>query len=314
VNLTKLTVTTGIRPLDTSIDNQDTTGRVWSGRQITVKPAMKLFRIIPEELRSTWMSEMLDVNALREPFAAWCWNQEFAVVAEEINESVFYAEYNADAPAYNAATAYTVGQVMKFTDSSFYKALAVTTAGQTPVTNAAKWLQINASAICDGLGTIINNEISGGGLTADHIIAAGAVTNTNAVANLRSIYLGAPLKMRMKKAIMYISPSVMECYKTDYDTRYGKGNSIASYIEDQPIIFLKGTSGRVLLKECSWLGESQRIMYTLDQNLVMATDQTDAMNSIGKLIEDIHGYRAIMKYLMGFQIQDLEVLYVNDQQ
>jgi hypothetical protein len=312
INLTKLTVTKGIRPLDTSIDDIDATGRLWSGRQISVKPAMKLFKIIPEELRKTWMSEMLDPNATREPFAQWCWSQEFATVAEEINESVFYAEYHGDASAFNAGSVYTAGNVVVFTDKSFYKANATTTAGQSPSTTPGKWDQINASAICDGLGTIIKNEITGGGIKAGQVIATNTFDNTNTVAELRKLYLGAPVKFRSKKAIMYISPAVMELYRADYDTRYGKGNSINDNTEDSPVIYLKGTQQRVLLKECTWMGASQRVIYTFDKNLVMATDQLDAANSIGKLIETLHGYKAIMKYLIGFQIQDLEVLYVND--
>lgn len=312
VNLTKLTITKGIRPLDTSIDDLDETGRVWSGRTITVKPAMKLFKVIPEELRATWMSEQLDENAAVEPYAQWVWTQEFATVAEEINESVFYAKYHADAAAFNPATVYHAGDAVKYTDKSFYQANQTTTAGDTPVSAPAKWDNINNTAICDGLGTIIVNEIAGGGIPAGQVIATNVISSTNAVAELRKLYLGAPLKFRGKKAIMYISPSVMENYRADYDTRYGKGNSIADNTEDMPVIYLKGTQQRVRLKECSWMGVSQRVIYTFDQNLVMATNQLDAANSIGKMIPTLHGYKAIMKYLIGFQIQDLEVLYVND--
>jgi len=312
VNLSKMTVTKGIRPLDLTIDDVDETGRVWSGRKIEVQPAMKVFKVIPDELLKTWMSEMLDINATQEPFAQWCWAQEFATVAEEINESVFYAEYHADAAAFNAGTVYNAGDVIVFTDKNFYKANATTTAGQSPSTTPAKWDNINASAICDGLGTIIKDEITGGGIAADHVIATNTFSTTNAVAELRKLYLGAPVKFRSKKAIMYISPAVMEMYRTDYDTRYGKGNSINDNTEDAPVIYLKGTQQRVLLKECTWMGDSQRVIYTFDKNLVMATDQLDAANSIGKMIPILHGYKAVMKYLIGFQIQDLEVLYVND--
>lgn len=312
VNLTKLTVTKGIRPLDTTIDDVDETGRVWSGRVIQVNAAMKIIKVIPEELRVTWMSEMLDPNATREPYADWCWKQEFDNIAEEINESVFYADYKADAPVYNPATAYAVGDAIKFTDKNFYLCITATTAGQTPTTNAVKWDQINNTAICTGLGTIISDEITGGGLPADHVIATVAFTETNTVAELQKIRKGTPVKFRNKAGIMYLSADVMEKYRTDYDTRYGKGNSINDSTEDADVIYLKGSKKKVLLKECTWMNGSQRVIYTMDKNLVMATNQLDDANSIGKLIETLHGYKAIIKYLMGFQIQDLEVLYVND--
>lgn len=311
-NLTKLTITKGIRPLDTSIDDVDATGRVWSGRTIEVKAGMKIFSVIPEELRVTWMSEMLDENAEDVPFAQWVWGQEFATIAEEINESVFYADYKADAAAFNAGTVYHAGDAIKFTDKNFYAANTTTTAGDSPTSAPAKWDKINDVAICTGLGTIIKDEITGGGITSDHIISTNTFTTTNTVGELTKIRLGAPVKMRNKAGIMYLSPEVMEMYRTDYDTRYGKGNSINDDTEDQPVIYLKSSKKKILLKECTWMAGSQRVIYTLDQNLVMATNQLDAMNSIGKLIPTLHGFKAIMKYLIGFQIQDLEVLYVND--
>lgn len=311
VNLTKLAVTAGIRPLNTNVDTVDAAGRVWSKRIISVKGGMKIFEVIPEELRTTWMSEMLDPNATEVPFAQWVWEQEFAKVAEEINESVYLADYQADAAAYNAALAYAVGDFINF-EQNIYKALAITVAGESPTTAAAKWSQVNAASITTGLGTIIADEITGGGIIASHIIATNVISSTNAVAELRKVYLGAPVKMRNKKAIMFISFDVYENYKTDYDTRYGKGNGFYDNTEDRPVIYLKGTSNKVELRPCTWMGASGRVIYTLDKNLCMATDQEGAVNSIGKMIPTLHGFKAIMKYLMGFQIQDLEVLYVND--
>lgn len=312
VNLTKLTITAGIRPLNTKVDTVDSAGRTWSGRQITVKPGMKIFEVIPEELRKTWMSEMLDPNAEDVPFAQWVWDQEFAKIAEEINESVYLASYHADAAAYDAGAIYTGGTSFINFEENIYKCVTTTTAGQSPTTHPAKWLNVNAASITTGLGTIIAAEIVSGGITAGQVIATNAISSTNAVAELRKVYLGAPVKMRKKKAIMYISPDVYENYKADYDTRYGKGNGIADGTEDAEVIYLKGTSKKVLLKEATWMGASGRVIYTLEKNLVMATDQEDALNSIGKMIPTLHGLKAIMKFLLGFQIQDLEVLYVND--
>lgn len=306
--LVKLTVTAGIRPLDTSVDDVDETGRVWSGRTISVKGGMKLFHVIPEELRDTFFSEQLSPNAKEVPFSDWVWAREFDKVAQEINDSVFYADYKADAAAFNPATAYTIGSYVNF-EKSIYVALEVTTAGQSPVTHEAKWEKVNAASIVTGIGTIIKNEITAGNLVP---IATSVISSTNAVAELRKVWLAAPVSFRKKKSIMYISYDVYEKYKADYDTRYGKGNSIADNTEDQEVIYLKGTSKKVELKPCTWMNDSQRIILTLPNNLVMATDQLSDTNSIGKIVETLHGFKAILKYLMGFQIQDLEVLFVND--
>ncbi|WP_343524377.1 hypothetical protein [Pedobacter sp.] len=307
--LTKLTISAGIRPIDTSIDDVDDTGRVWSGRTIDVYGGMKLFKVIPEELRKTWMSDQLGPNAKKEPFAQFTWTKEFEKIAEEINDSVFYADYKADAPAYDALAVYTAGVSFVKFEKNFYACITTTTAGQSPTTHPAKWEKINASAITTGLGTIIKNEITAGNLVP---IPTAVFTETNTVAELQKVWEGTSKAFKKKKSIMYISGDVMTKYLKDYDTRYGKGNGIADTTEDDPIVYLKGSRKKVLLKECTWMNDSQRVFITLDENAVMAINQDSDLNSIGKMIETLHGYKAIIKYLMGFQFQDLEILYVND--
>src|SRR4051812_45880045 len=73
LNLSKLTVGKGIRPLDTSVTLAFNPGRTWSKRTLKPRVGMKIFNIIPEELRDTWMSEMLDPNATDVPLADWVW-------------------------------------------------------------------------------------------------------------------------------------------------------------------------------------------------------------------------------------------------
>lgn len=308
INLTKLTITKGIRPIDTSIDTVDAAGRVWSGRVLEVKGGMKIFEVNPEDLRETFMSEMLDPNATEVPFASWVWAQEFASVAEELNENLFYAEYHADAADFDADATYAVGAYVKF-EKNFYECLTATTAGQSPATAAAKWEQRNNTVICTGPGTIIKNERAAGKLIP---IATNPFTNTNTVSELQKVWLGTPVKFRNKKSIMRISFDVFDKYRADYDTRYGKGNGIADDTEDRPVIYLKGSGSRCELRPCTYMGDSQLVWLTLDKNAVMGTDQESALNQIGKMVPTLHGYKAIMKFLLGFQIQDLEVLYVND--
>jgi hypothetical protein len=308
INLTKLTITKGVRPIDTSIDTVDAAGRVWSGRKLEVHGGMKIFEVVPEELRVTFMSEMLDPNATEVPFASWVWQQEFASVAEELNESLFYAEYHADAADFDPAVAYTVGTYVKF-EKSFYVCLTATTAGQSPTTHAVKWDQRNNTVITTGPGTIIKNEITAGKLVP---IATNAFTNTNTVAELQKVWFGAPVKFRNKKSIMRIAQDVFDKYCADYDTRYGKGNGIADDTEDRAVVYLKGSGKRCELRPVTYMSGSQRVILTLDKNLVMGTDQESALNQIGKMVPTLHGFKAIMKFLLGFEIQDLEILYVND--
>lgn len=310
LNLTKLLVNGGIRPLDTAVNKADKPGRVWSKRTLTPRTGMKIFQVIPAELMGTWQSEMLDPNAKDVPFAQWVWEQEFSKLAQELNDNIAYAEFHGDAADFDAATVYQVGDVFVYgANRDIYKTVTLTTAGQTPDSNAAKFTKINQLAICDGPLTIIKNELAATNITA---VATNAFSSTNAVAELRKIWKAAPVAIRNKSTKMFISYDVWEFYKDDYDTRYGKGNSIASYIEDQKKIFLKGTSGTCELIPCTWMGSSSRVFMTLPENFLMGTNVLSDISGIGKVVENLHGFDAICKFIISFQFADLEVLYVND--
>lgn len=314
LNLTKLIVNGGIRPLDTAVNKADKPGRVWSKRTLTPKVGMKIFEVVPEELRETWMSEMLDPNAKDVPFAQWVWEQEFATLADEIDENLFYSVDRSDAEDFDAGTAYAVGSYLVYGDlRHIYKVATLTTAGQTPDSHAVKFQKVTSASICDGPGTLIAKAKLSGDLPAGNVIATNVISGTNAVAELRKVYLGAPNAMRKKKnGIMYVSPETIEFYRQDYDARYGKGNSIADDTEDQPVLFLKGTGKKVKLVECSWMSGSGMVIYTLFDNFLGGTNLLSDITGISKMVDTLHGFSAICKFILSFQFADMDVLYVND--
>jgi hypothetical protein len=313
LNLTKLIVNGGIRPLDTAVNKADKPGREWSKRKLEPKVGMKIFEVVPEELRETWMSEMLDPNADDVPFAQWVWEQEFATLADEINENYFYSVNRDDAENFNPATVYNVGDYLVYGDlRHIYKVVTATVAGQTPDSHAVKFNKVTAASICDGPGTIIAKAKLNGDLPVANVIATNVINSTNAVAELRKIYMGAPNAMRKKKAKMYVSPEIVEYYRQDYDARYGKGNSIADNTEDQDVIYLKGTGKRVQLEELSGMSGSGMVIYTLQENFLMGTNLLSDIAGIGKLIPTLHGFAAICKFILAFQFADMDVLFVND--
>jgi hypothetical protein len=61
------------------------------------------------------------------------------------------------------------------------------------------------------------------------------------------------------------------------------------------------------------MGTSGRVIVNIKQNLRMGTFAEDGFNRIGKVVEDLHGTNAAIKFLLGFEIADLEVLHVNNQ-
>lgn len=309
LNLTKFEAKNGLRPLNTAVEDGKKPGRKYTGRKLEPKGGMKIFEVVPEELRETWMGEMLDPNAKEVPFAPWVWQREFEKLASEINDNIYLSEFNAEADEFNAATVYNVGNVVNYKED-IYRCTATTIAGQTPESHPAKWLEINATSLVDGPGTIIAKEIAALKLTP---VATGAITNTNAVAKLQQVWKAQSIAVRNKGGIIWVSWDVFEKYIEDYDTRYGKGAGIASYIEDETTVYLKGSRKRCEIRPCTWMGNSQRIICTLFDNFLMGTSDLSDMNKIGKTIDTLHGFKAICKFLFCFNFADLEVLKVNDQ-
>lgn len=309
--LTKISINAGIRPLNTNVEDPTGSNRVYSERKIEMKGGMKIFNIVPEELRSTFMSDMLDPNASDIPFAEYVWAAEFEKLGDEINESVYLADYNADAAAWASGSTYSAGDFVNFNED-IYEANASTSAGQSPSTHPAKWDLRNAESICTGLGTIIANEITGSAITP---VTTGTITSSNAYAKFQLVWRALPTALQKKSMnpTIYCSYDVYELYLDNIETLFGNGN-----LEELPEskggdVYLRKTAKRCRIKPVTWMGSSQRLICCPADNLVMGTNQLDDMNNIGKKVDTLHGFKAICKYLIGFQIQDLDALVVNDQ-
>ncbi|MHB8209110.1 hypothetical protein [Mucilaginibacter sp.] len=311
LNLSKLTVNAGIRPLDTSVNTSFKPGRVWSKRTLTPRVGMKIFTVVPEELRDTWQSEMLSPNALDVPFADWVWAQEFAKLQEEINDTVGNMTYNGDANDYDATVIYTAGQVFVYGVNRYiYKVLATTVAGNTPDNTPAKFEDITLTSICDGPLTVLNQAIADNSIPAGQIIATGAITAANAVAALYSVWLGAPERLRNKNTIMWVSNDIYNAYKKNYNVLH----PYFDYDKNAGTIYLDLTSDKCEIRPCTWLAGSGRVIMSLPDNWIMGTNLLSDTNGIGKMIPTVHGFIAICKFILCFQFADTELVYVNDQE
>jgi hypothetical protein len=316
LNLTKLMVNGGIRPLDTAVNKADKPGRIWSKRTITPKVGMKIFEVVPEELRDTWMSEMLDPNAKDVPFAQWVWDQEFAKLADEINETLFNAVDRSDADDFDAAVVYQVGDYFTYGElRHIYQVVTVTVAGQTPESTPAKFTKVTAASICDGPGTLIKKAkllpVNQGGLAASNIIATNIPDASNAVAEFTKVYEGAPEAMQKKKnGKMYCSRKLRQAYKKNYDTLYGTGVGIKDDTINATKVFLRGTDVEII--ECNWMFGSNMIIYTLADNFLMGTNLLSDITGFSKMVDTLHGFSTICKWIMCFQFADMDVLFVND--
>lgn len=156
----------------------------------------------------------------------------------------------------------------------------------------------------DGLAKIIADEITAGNITP---VATGAITNTNAVAQLEKV-LAEVAPVYIKNGLQVdISYNVWRKYQEDYRERYGKytqRNEDGNFIVDS-------YGPNVILKPATWMGTSQRIIATPYENLILGTDSLgDTERLMPESRFEIIDLRAL--FAMGFQIRDLDAIWVND--
>ena len=308
--LPKMTVDKGVRRLSLDIENEKG-GRVWTERIITPERAMKIIKIIPEEVRDSWMSEMLAINATDIPFAQWVWEQEFAKIASEVNDN-FYYNTKPTVVAYDNAATYAANAHIIFNEV-VYKNISgsTTTAGQSPVTHAAKWKDVDNQVLFDGPDAIIKAEIAASKLAA---VATGSFSETTAYGYFKDMWTDVPEAVKNKGLIAYVGHSVAEDLAENVNSLFGSGKGIGGVdIEEGVPFYLKNTNRRLLVKPVTWMGTSRRIIMAPSNNLVLGMDQVSDASKVGKMVDTLHGYKSIVKFILAFQFRNLEELFVNDQ-
>ncbi len=316
-NLPKMVVDDGVRPHNTEVE--DAKGkRTWTARKLTPRYFMKIFKVVVQEVRQSFMSEMLAPNAKREPMAAWQWAREFEKVAEELNNHFYLAKYHDDPIDWDAGTVYNAGDLVYFDEginrgSIVFECQATTVAGESPTSAAAKWADVDNKVLFDGPGTIIAAE-SGSGLTP---FAGGSFNETDAYATIKAQWNDIPEADKNRGITAYMSVGAGEDLQENVNSLFGSGKGIGGVDVDiaagQSFV-LRNTAGRLRIKPCTWMGSSRRVIMTLPKNWKIGMDQFSDYNKVGKTVETLHGYKAIMSGMLTFNFSDLRVLWVNDQQ
>lgn len=304
----------GLQPNNPQIEDTDLADGSLIIRSITPKKAMKILKINSEEFEDTFLYEgQADLTQEHPPkFAATYWENQMKKVGQEVEVNAYLMKDKSVATAYNAGATYTVGQVIIFgTLSQYYECISNTSAGQSPTTHAAKWKWAGNKYICDGWGTVLAAEIAATNLTP---VVTGAITNANALEKIDGvIWANVPELMRQVGVKFYMSWNV-------YDKRLAhmraKKDAGATYTETEMALYqnyIIDSSRRAQIIPCNWMGSSQRVIVTLDNNLVMGTNSLDSLGVWGNRVPMLHGYKTIMKFTLAFQFDDLRYLIVNDQ-
>ncbi len=158
--------------------------------------------------------------------------------------------------------------------------------------------------VCDGWGTIIAAEIVNNALTP---ISTDDLTDTNAVDVIEGFVeeaaSGTNQFMLERDSIVYLSWGNWFKFMRSYRTL----NSYQIKLDETMAYRLDNRN--VTLRPASWMGSSNRLIYTLSDNLVFGTD----VNSVATYASQRRNIVEV-RHMMpaGCQIADLGVLFVND--
>ena len=160
-----------------------------------------------------------------------------------------------------------------------------------------------AVALADGFLTIISDEVTATNITE---VVTGAITAENAVTKVELLAREMPAWARERDGFRVLcSYDVFDMYADHYramNTYKFEPGADGKYRID-------GFSKAYLQAE-EFMGSSQRLIATVDNNLVVGTEG-DSINVAASARRNILEVRAMMP--IGFQIQDLAALKVNDQ-
>lgn len=313
LTLTKLLIKDGLKPYTGDFVGKRDLG--YEPRILSVKKAQRDILVHPEEFRPTFMQMKRGKGEnsanLNIPYAEFMWRQYMRRIGTEVNlNTVYHGQGTAAFAAYDAGTAYAVGDLIKYTQASelrYFECVIATAAGQNPDTHAAKWKWGGAKAVTKGFGKIFQEAIDAEELTE---IATGPADGTNAYGKHMQVYRAHDESVKLGgsgQVLILNSMTDYEYLMDDYENRVSR-----NFETINGITYLAKTEKRCGIKPVSWLGGSRRIISTVDGNLVAGTDQLNDMNVI-TTVPKHYKIEASTSFLFGVNFQDPDVLKINDQ-
>jgi hypothetical protein len=305
MNMTKLKVQAGAKPYSNDFTGS-TSDLTYTPRVLEVETGKRELQIDVEEFRTTYLSEVMSagVDPKDLPFAAYVWTEVMKALAAEINDSTAYLGVGqSGVTTWASGTAYAVGDKVRF-GNDYFICNTITTAGQSPTTHAAKWTAANAKMIAKGWGTIIAEEITGGGLTVTSI---GSIADSTAKAQFDDFARAMDPAYQEAGFNIYCSVNNAWKYNDDYEDKVGK------YVQLNKNGFatLSGFGDRVQVIPATWMGNSGRLIATPKENLLMGVDALSDLNKINVFPSD-WTIKVGMAFRIGFQFRDLAAMKISD--
>ena len=162
--------------------------------------------------------------------------------------------------------------------------------------------------VANGFGTILASEILAGNVTPKNL---GAITATDSVNQLKSLWREVDTKWRKPKLqwTMFMSHSTYEAYEDKLETispNNGRGEDML-----KPM-YLRGSNGLCMLKPCTWMGDSERVILTPKANMIVGADAIEQSLAEMDIIPILFGFELGIAAAIGFQFRYLPLLYVNE--
>jgi hypothetical protein len=310
LTLPKLLVGEGVKPFTGKFVSKDDIG--FAERSLSVEKAQRDLTIDPNKYIATFMEKRRgkgeNAKNMTIPFAEVLWSKVIEETAQEIIKgTVYHGVGKAAFTAYNAASTYAVGALVKYTQATelrYFEVVATVGAGETPDTHPAKYKWAGHKALAVGYKGLLDAEETAGKIVP---VSTGAITSSDAYAQFTSVWRKLPEMAKDAGGYIYCSQNSYEALLDDYENKVKK-----NFEETNGIVYLSKTDKKAILKPVKWLAGSGRIIASQTGNLWMGTDQTDDMNVI-KTIEQMYTIDAGMTFMIGFQIADPAALTMNDQ-
>ncbi|MBS1684751.1 MAG: hypothetical protein JSS76_08355 [Bacteroidetes bacterium] len=168
-----------------------------------------------------------------------------------------------------------------------------------------------AIRICDGLEKILAQAVIDGDVTP---VVTGALTSSNAVGKMELVYstaMAAQPALISKPMIIYCSPTNRLNYKLNYRSSYPQDGDPETYENGVKTLYLKLAEQPVEIKAVDWLAGSNKLILSPADNLIMGTNKMSDMNTL-KVVPDVWTQKIGLRFVVGLQIRDTEVLFAND--
>lgn len=165
----------------------------------------------------------------------------------------------------------------------------------------------NAGELFDGFGKLLDDAVGGGDVTET---VTGAITSSNALDAVRTLWEAASPRLKRTKSRLYVSDEVYLMYCQDYQSTVGSLPYNTSFDK----VFVDGSGGRCEITPVPSMGGSQRMLMTPEWNLVIGTDLVGDTNKIN-YDRELRSLRFAIDFAFGVQfgIVNDNVMVINDQ-